>query len=97
MASVIQTKVNKDHAVLSLKLGLEEAAQLKGKMDNIHLIAEENADTKASVYERGKKGCTKYFLIPRLLRKGVRIGKEARCLRFDSKDKMVFVYFVEGV
>ena len=94
MASIISSKVNKENVILSLKLEHNEAKELNGHVNNIHLIAEDDIVETASLYEKGRNGNTKYFLIPRILRKKIRIKKEAKCIMFDKKDRIMFVYFV---
>ena len=94
MASIISSKIHENHVVLSLKLEHNEAKELNGNVNNIHLIAEDDIVETASVYEKGRNGNTKYFLIPRILRKKIRIKKEAKCMILDKGDRIMCVYFV---
>lgn len=95
MASVICKKVNSTHVVLSLKMDFNEAKMLKGCIDNIHLIPEENSNVRSTVYERGKNGHTKYFLIPKQLRENIQLKKEVSCMRIDCKEKIVWAYIMD--
>jgi len=52
---------------------------------------------KSTVHERGKKGCTKYFLIPKCLRKNIKLKKEASCLRIVCKDKIIWAYVMDKI
>ena len=95
MASIISSKVNKDHVVISFKVSFEEAKELNGHLANIHLIAEDNEGETATITEKGRKGCTKYFLIPKKLREDIQLKKEASCVRIDCKEKMLWVYIMD--
>lgn len=94
MASVLGSKTCEDHVIYSLKLNFEEAKELKGSINNIHLIPEELAEIRSTVFERGRKGCTKYLLIPKSLRKGFEAKKEVRCFRLENKDKAILAYII---
>lgn len=95
MATIVCSKRFKDHIQLSINAEVEEVEDLKGKMDKIHLISEENIKTKSSIYERGKNGNTKYSLIPGCLRKNLKLGKKILCSKLDCKDKTLLIYLID--
>ena len=95
MASIISSKICKDCVVLSMKLNIQEAKNLNGNLDKMYIIPEENASIQSSVHERGKNGCTKYFLIPKALREDVKLKKEVSCLKVETEEKIVWAYIMD--
>ena len=83
--------------VFHLRLDWNEVAQLGTWMDKLHIIPEEKAKIKSTIFERGKNGSSKYFLIPKALREGLKLGKEASCIRINSKDKVVLAYILNKI
>ncbi len=43
-----------------------------------------------------KQATTKYLLIPRILRKGLKISNEAMCGKVQCGEKIVWVYVMEN-
>ena len=65
-------------------------------MDNIHVFSENVADVTTNISQRGKNEATKYFLIPRELRKGLKFSeKNITCQKIDTKSKTIFVYVID--
>lgn len=95
MAIIINSKRHDDHIVLSVKIDFEEARVLKDMVGTISLIPHESVKVESTVYERGKNGATKYFLIPKLLRKDTLLTKSISCMKFDAEDKIIWAYFME--
>ena len=95
MAIIINSERRDDHIILSLKINMEEAKALKNIVGNVSLIPHESDFTEATVYERGKNGATKYFLIPKSLRKNTRLTKSIQCAKVDADDKVLWVYFMD--
>lgn len=73
----------------------EEAVQLQGHMDNVHLFSENITELRTNISTRGKNAATKYLLIPRELRKNIKFDKEINCQKIDLKEKIIFIYCVE--
>lgn len=42
-----------------------------------------------------RKGSTKFFLIPKHLRKDVQLQKEVSCLRIASNEKVMWAYIMD--
>jgi len=95
MGTIISTKMkDKDKVVFEIVTDYEEAKQLQGNMDKVHIISENSANVQARLSERGKKGATKYFLIPKELRSKIKFNEPASCQRIDTKYKTIFVYIM---
>lgn len=73
----------------------EEALQLEGNMNDIHLFSDRLSSRKAVLIERGNNFSTKYFLIPREIRHGIDLRKDITCQRIDIQDKTFFIFTVE--
>jgi len=73
----------------------DESVQLRGHMSNIHLFSENVADIKANISQRGKNEATKYFLIPKELRKNLKFDSKTTCQKIETKTKIIFVYVVD--
>jgi len=70
-----------------------EALQLMGRATNIHLFSEDVPQDRSNVLTRGKRGETKYLLIPRGLNKDLKSLSEVRCQRKDT-DVHTVLFFV---
>ena len=91
---IVSSRREKEKVVVEAALDYEELVQLKGEIDDIHLFSEKVADSQTNISGRGKNEATKYFLIPRQLRKDLNIKEPVRCQRINTPDKAIFVYVV---
>jgi hypothetical protein len=100
MGSILSSKVLKDEnkVIFEVLADYEEALQLKGSIDNVHIFSENIADIKTNLSMRGKNEATKYFLIPKQLRKDLRFGVEdVICQRINTPTKIIFVYVIDKI
>jgi hypothetical protein len=81
--------------VVELLLNPEEFRQLQGEMDDVYLFSEKVANVPTRLSLRGRNEVTKYFLIPRQLRKKLEISGEISCQRLDCDGKSVFIYVLD--
>jgi hypothetical protein len=96
MGSVISSKLTKNgKIVLEVELDYDESLELKGHIKNIHVFSEDVANIKTNLSGRGKNSATKYFLIPRELRKNVKISDGVKCQKIETDSKLVFIYVVD--
>ena len=91
---ILSSRREEDKVVVEAALDYNELVQLKGEIDNIHLFSEKVADLETNISSRGKNEATKYFLIPRHLRKDLSIREPVSCQRINTQDKAIFVYVV---
>jgi hypothetical protein len=97
MGKILSTKVLPNQQ-MKIKICVEqrEALALQGSVRKIHLFARDLCEVESEVIERGKKGVTKYFLIPSKLRsKSKRKPCIVCCQRIDGDTKVMFVYTIE--
>ncbi|MBU1199575.1 MAG: hypothetical protein KKF46_07225 [Nanoarchaeota archaeon] len=94
MGSIISSRREDEKVIIETELNYEELVQLKGEIDNIHVFSEKIADLKTNISRRGKNEATKYFLIPRSLRKDLQIYEPVSCQRIDTPSKAIFIYVV---
>ena len=95
MGFILSSKRARDKVVVEAMIDHNELAQLKGEIDDVHLFSEKNADLQTHISRRGKNEATKYFLIPRQMRKDLIIEEPVNCQRINTPDNAIFVYVVK--
>jgi hypothetical protein len=96
MGSILSSRIKDDgKVVLEVLMDYDEAIQLRGHMDNVHLFSENVVNVKTNLSQRGKNDATKYFLIPRELRKNLRFSIEVMCQRLETKSNIFFIYTID--
>jgi len=96
MGTILGSKVTGEGKILyTVSLEPEEALQLRGHIDDIHLFTEKTAEIKTNIATRGKNDATKYFLIPREIRKGIKINSEITCQKVETRTKIIFIYVMD--
>lgn len=96
MGEILSSKTTKEGKVIhEIIVDYEESLQLRGNVQNVHIFSEDVAITKANLSGRGKNEATKYFLIPRELRKGIEINDKVKCQKLETDSKIVFIYIVD--
>jgi hypothetical protein len=83
--------------VVEVLMDKEEYLQLKGQMDGICLFSEHIATVPSKVSLRGRNDATKYFLVPRQLRRQLAVHGEITCQRIEHAGKSIFVYVLDAV
>lgn len=95
MGRILGTRTQEGKKVIyEIELNHEESLQLRGHTEDIQIFSEESAVTKTNISKRGKNEATKYFLIPRELRKNLMFDEKVKCQRVESKTKTIFIYVV---
>lgn len=94
MGSIISSRRQENKVVVETALDHEELVQLKGEIDNVHIFSEKISDIQTNISRRGKNEATKYFLIPREMRKDLNIMEPVGCQRINTPEKVIFVYVV---
>ena len=98
MGSILSSKVQNDGKVsYEVVIDRDEALQLRGNMDNIHVLAESAADIKSRISLRGKNEATKYFLIPKEFREDIKKSREVQCQKIETKAKAIYVFYVDKI
>ena len=96
MGTILSAKMNDDRKVIfEASINYDEYVQLKGYMDNVHVFSENIADVKANISQRGKNEATKYFLIPKELRSGLKFNAKTTCQKIETNTKTIFIYVVD--
>ena len=96
MGNILNSKTTNDgNLIFEVLVDYEEALQLKGRVKNIHLFSEDVPDIKANISLRGKNEATKYFLIPKELRKDLKFNTKVKCQKIETDTKTIFVYVVD--
>jgi len=96
MGIILSSKREHDKVVVETLLEHHELTQLRGELDDVHIFSEKVADSETNIACRGKNEATKYFLIPRHLRKDLDLGSRepVLCQRINTPEKIIFIYVV---
>ena len=98
MGAILSSRVKDDGKIIfEVSLDYEEATQLRGYMSNVHIFSENAADIETNISQRGKNEATKYFLIPKELRKNMKFTAKTTCQKIESKTTTIFIYVVDKI
>jgi len=95
MGRILSSKRNGKGLLFEVELEYDEATLLKGHYDSVHMFTERIADFETNISSRGKNSVTKYFLIPRSLRRAVDFNYPVSCQKIETNEKMIFIYVVD--
>ena len=93
MGFVLGTRSRDDGKIIfEVLVDQQEALQLKGHIENVHLFTEKAAENEVVITQRGTNDATTYLLVPKEMRNHGRLQGKAKCQRIDTKDKAFFIY-----
>ena len=96
MGVILSTKTTKDNKVVfEVELDYEESLELKGHIKNVHVFSEDAAELSTNISQRGTNEATKYFLIPKELRKGLLFKEKVKCQKIETGSRNIFIFVVE--
>ncbi|HLD97268.1 MAG TPA: hypothetical protein VI934_02905 [Candidatus Nanoarchaeia archaeon] len=96
MGSIISSRLKEDGKVIfEVLIDADEALQLRGNMSNVHIFSDAVIDIEANLAQRGKNEATKYFLVPKQVRRDMKISGKVRCQKFEARGKTFFIYVIE--
>jgi hypothetical protein len=96
MGTILSSEMKEDGKIIfEVSLDYDEAVQLKGHMDNVHVFSHNVAEIETSISQRGKNESTKYFLIPKAFRKELKYDAKTTCQKVETKAKTIFIYVVD--
>ena len=80
MGTILTSKIKEDNKIVfEIMVDYDEALQLKGNINNVHLFSEDVPSTETRLAQRGKNEATYYFLVPKELRKDIEMKGKVRC------------------
>lgn len=95
MGSVKSTRITVNNKIeYRVSIDYEESLLLKGHVTNMHIFSQDSADIEANILARGK-GDTKYLRIPKILSYDITTSKKVKCMRIDSKDKIILCTVID--
>ena len=98
MGKILGTKTTKDNKIIfEVEMDYEESLKLKGNIKNVHIFSEDAAEIKANLSQRGTNEATKYFLIPRELREGLKFNEKVKCQKIETGTRTIFIFVVSKV
>jgi hypothetical protein len=95
MGKIVSSKRNDNGVLFEVEVNYDEATILKGHYDDVHIFTEKIAEFETNISSRGKNSATKYFLIPRHLRRNVDYKCPVNCQKIETDNKIIFVYVVD--
>jgi hypothetical protein len=95
MGKILSSKRNSNGILFEVEVDYDEATILHGHYDDVHIFTEKIAEFETNISSRGKNSVTKYFLIPRHLRKNVDYKCPVNCQKIETDEKIIFVYVVD--
>lgn len=87
--------LNNEKVVVSLELTQKELLWLRGNLDNMHIFSESNLEYESKLVQRGKRESSKYFLMPKDLRRNLVVNSNVRCNKIETKTKDIFIFAVD--
>ena len=92
----MMTKQDENNTIiLEMRVSQEEFRQLRGELNDIYLFTDRVANVPSKVSLRGRNEATRYFLIPRQLRKEIAVHGKVSCQRIENSGKSIFVYVLD--
>ena len=96
MATIESVKTKGSDAIsVHLCLSKEEYHWLEGNLERMKLFSEFNLVYETRLVQRGKRESSKYFLMPKDLRKNLVINSKVVCNKMDGKHKDYYIFAVE--
>lgn len=96
MGTILSSRTTKEGQVVhEILVDYEESLMLRGNVKNIHVFSEDVATVRSRMSGRGKNEATKYFLVPRELRKEIDFDSSVRCQKIENESKIIFVYVID--
>ena len=95
MGKIIGSKRTEKGVLLEIEVGFEEATILRGYYDGVYVFTDQVNDYETHVSTRGRNSSTKYFLIPKHLRRDLDFSGAVSCQKIDAGDKVYFVYALD--
>jgi hypothetical protein len=95
---ILGTRTSKDNKVIfDIEMEYEETLSLKGHRKDVHVFSEDAAEVQTNLSQRGTNVATKYFLIPRILRKNLDFNGKVYCQKIETSTKNIFVFVVDKI
>lgn len=97
MGTILTTRKQGSKIVTEVLSDYDEYLQLRGHLDKIRIFSENILETQTNISQRGKNSATKYFLIPRQFRRGIKFNNTTSCQKMEFDDKIIFIYVVDKI
>lgn len=95
MGKIISSRRTRKGILFEVEVDYKEATILSGHYDDVHLFTENIAEFKANISARGNNSVTKYFLIPKSLRRNIDFSMPVSCQKIETNKKIIFIYVVD--
>jgi len=97
MGSIVNANISseKDKVELKISMNYSEYMMLMGNATNIRIFSEDNENIKTKIRTSGKRGETKYFLIPKDIKNEIKFNSHTTCQVRDMGDKILMLFVVD--
>ena len=96
MSEIISTKKRADGKFLAeVLLDEKEHLSLHGHTQDIIMFSDKTSFVDTNISQRGKNAATKYFLIPRSLRRNLNFKSKVACQKIEYNTRTLFVYVID--
>lgn len=98
MGTILSTRMTKDDTVIfEVEMDYGDSLKLKGHVKNVYVFSEDAAEIRTNLSQRGTNEATKYFLIPKELRKDLCFNKNVKCQKIETETRNIFVFVTDKV
>ena len=96
MASLISLKTREDKKVAAeILMDDAEFLQLRGHISDLCVFSMRTVDVDTNLALKGRNSATKYFLVPKVLRKNLSVEGRVTCQKLEGPGAVVFVYVID--
>jgi len=97
MASLVGVKLssNKKKVELKISMNYSEYLMLRGSATNVRVFSEDTPSFNTKIRTAGKKGETKYLLVPKEIRKKVKHNNHVTYQLRDFPDRYTILYVID--
>ena len=96
MASLLNLKSRDDgKMVVEILIDDHEFQFISSDLRDLCLFSKKIVNTEANLILKGKNNATKYFLVPKTLRKNLEVIGKVTCQKMDMPESIAFIYIIE--
>jgi len=97
MASITNVSVGIEKKKVEIKISMNysEYILLEGSATNVRVFSEDTTNKDSKIRTAGKKGETKYLLVPKEIKKEIKFNSNVTCQYRDMGDKILVFYVID--
>ncbi|HZX45358.1 MAG TPA: hypothetical protein VFF28_06790 [Candidatus Nanoarchaeia archaeon] len=97
MGSITNVSIGSEKKKVEVKISMNyaEYIMLQGNATNVRVFSEDAPSVSSRVRTSGKKGETKYLLVPKPAKKEIAFNSNVTCQIRDIGDKVIIFYVID--